>query len=50
MAAFDKLGQSGEIDLVVSLNANGKGAKISLKNSTEEIQLNRTKINIGKMD
>jgi len=50
IASFEKLGNSSEIDLVVSLNADGKGAKISLKNSTEEIQLNRAKIDISKVD
>ncbi|SHF86761.1 DUF2931 family protein [Pedobacter caeni] len=46
LAAFKKLGNTGNIDLVIKINSSNTNAVVSLKNNKEEIPLRKGKVDI----
>ena len=49
LAAFNKLGDSGNIDLVIKINDQGTDAVVSLKSKEEEISLPNSMIDISEI-
>lgn len=47
MAAFEKLSDVDDIDLIIIMNNEGTNAKVSLKNKSQEIELTKGKIDIS---